>query len=99
MKLRKPSANYSPDVFVQLALQLAYYRLRGHTTPVYETALTRSFHHGCSETIRSLTFVRMCGPWKGWSQKGYTTEPAGKNQRDEQHKVVSGPFHLGLRFG
>ena len=100
MKLRRPSANYSPDAFVQLALQLSYYRLHGRTTPVYETALTRSFHHGRTETIRSLTresftFVRMCGPWKGRCWKGYSTEPE-KNQRDEQRKAVSG---LSLRFG
>ncbi|KAL4075558.1 acyltransferase ChoActase/COT/CPT [Scleroderma citrinum] len=48
-------SNYLPDAFVQLALQLAYYRLHRRTTPVYETALTRSFHHGRTETIRSLT--------------------------------------------
>ncbi|KIM67526.1 hypothetical protein SCLCIDRAFT_21056 [Scleroderma citrinum Foug A] len=63
-------SNYSPDAFVQLALQFAYYRLHGRMMPVYETVL------------------QMCGPWKGRSQKGYTTEP-GKNQRDEQHKVTS----------
>ncbi|KAH7884455.1 acyltransferase ChoActase/COT/CPT [Phlebopus sp. FC_14] len=48
-------SSYPPDPFVQLALQLAYFRLQGHPTAVYETALTRSFKHGRTETIRSFT--------------------------------------------
>ncbi|KIM64248.1 hypothetical protein SCLCIDRAFT_115593 [Scleroderma citrinum Foug A] len=94
-------SNYSPDAFVQLALQLSYYRLHGRTTPVYETALTRSFHHGRTETIRSLTresftFVRMCGPWKGRSWKGYTTD-SEKNQRDTSSSSLFALLTSALR--
>lgn len=45
----------SPDSFVQMAMQLAWYKTRGMFTATYETALTRLFLHGRTETIRSLT--------------------------------------------
>lgn len=48
-------ARQSPDAFIQMALQLAWYRTRGTVTATYETALTRLFHHGRTETIRSLS--------------------------------------------
>ncbi|XP_021529909.1 peroxisomal carnitine O-octanoyltransferase isoform X2 [Aotus nancymaae] len=51
-----------PDTFIQLALQLAYYRLHGHPGCCYETAMTRYFYHGRTETVRSCTVeaVRWC---------------------------------------
>ncbi|ELU17808.1 hypothetical protein CAPTEDRAFT_171816 [Capitella teleta] len=44
-----------PDAFVQVALQLAYYRLYNKFAPTYETATTRKFFHGRTETVRSCT--------------------------------------------
>ncbi|XP_042540558.1 peroxisomal carnitine O-octanoyltransferase [Dipodomys spectabilis] len=44
-----------PDTFIQLALQLAYYRLHGRPGCCYETAMTRFFYHGRTETVRSCT--------------------------------------------
>lgn len=48
-------ARLSPDAYIQLAMQLAWYRTRGEFTATYETALTRLFQHGRTETIRSLS--------------------------------------------
>lgn len=53
----------SPDAFFQIALQLAYYRLHGRACGTYETAHTRLFARGRTETIRtassaSLAFVK-----------------------------------------
>lgn len=45
----------SIDAYVQMALQLAFYRIRGEFSATYETALTRSFDRGRTETIRSYT--------------------------------------------
>ncbi|XP_061441604.1 peroxisomal carnitine O-octanoyltransferase isoform X2 [Rhineura floridana] len=44
-----------PDTFVQLALQLTYYKLNGHPGCCYETATTRRFYHGRTETMRPCT--------------------------------------------
>ena len=38
-----------------MALQLAWYRTRRFFTATYETALTRLFQHGRTETIRTLS--------------------------------------------
>ncbi|TDL25783.1 acyltransferase ChoActase/COT/CPT [Rickenella mellea] len=46
---------FSPDAFIQLAIQLAWYRTRGSFAATYETALTRMFKHGRTETIRTFS--------------------------------------------
>ena len=45
----------SADVFVQMAMQLAYHRLHNRFGTTYETAGTRKFLHGRTETMRPLT--------------------------------------------
>ncbi|MEE6466731.1 hypothetical protein FKM82_007035 [Ascaphus truei] len=44
-----------PDTFIQLALQLAFYKLHGRPGCCYETATTRMFYHGRTETMRPCT--------------------------------------------
>ncbi|CAF3947030.1 unnamed protein product [Rotaria sp. Silwood2] len=45
-----------PDTFFQLCLQLAYFKLHGHKpASTYETASTRRFYRGRTETLRSCT--------------------------------------------
>ena len=43
----------SPDATVQMALQLAYFRLHGRIAPTYESCSTKAFFHGRTEVIRS----------------------------------------------
>uniref|UniRef100_A0A1A8RDF2 carnitine O-palmitoyltransferase n=1 Tax=Nothobranchius rachovii TaxID=451742 RepID=A0A1A8RDF2_9TELE len=45
----------SPDGFIQMALQLAYYRNRGTFCLTYEASMTRLFREGRTETVRSCT--------------------------------------------
>ena len=45
----------SPDGVVQLAMQLAYFRLHGKIDCVYESVHTRRFHYGRTEAMRSVT--------------------------------------------
>lgn len=49
------TALLSPDAYIQMALQLAWYKTRGEFTATYETALTRMFAKGRTETIRTFT--------------------------------------------
>ncbi|KAI0787668.1 acyltransferase ChoActase/COT/CPT [Fomes fomentarius] len=51
----KDEARLSPDGYIQMAMQLAWYRTRREFTATYETALTRLFEHGRTETIRTLS--------------------------------------------
>ncbi|KAI5475688.1 carnitine O-acetyltransferase [Pseudohyphozyma bogoriensis] len=46
---------FSPDAFVQMAYQAAYFSLYGRTESTYEPAMTKSFLHGRTEAIRSVT--------------------------------------------
>ncbi|KAM5322959.1 choline O-acetyltransferase isoform 2-T2 [Glossophaga mutica] len=45
----------SPDAFIQVALQLAFYRLHLRLTPTYESASIRRFQEGRVDNIRSAT--------------------------------------------
>ncbi|KAJ2725477.1 Carnitine O-acetyltransferase mitochondrial [Coemansia sp. Benny D115] len=46
---------FSPDGFVQMAIQLGYYKLNGTSRATYEAAATRKFAHGRTETCRSVS--------------------------------------------
>lgn len=45
----------SPDAFVQMIIQLAYYKMYGKNRPTYESAATRRFQLGRTETCRSVS--------------------------------------------
>ncbi|XHG02153.1 hypothetical protein AWENTII_005513 [Aspergillus wentii] len=45
----------SPDAFVQMVIQLAYFKMYGKNRPTYESASTRKYQEGRTETIRSVS--------------------------------------------
>ena len=45
----------SPDAFVQLALQLSFFRDQGRLDNTYESSMTRLFANGRTETVRPCT--------------------------------------------
>lgn len=45
----------SPDAFIQMVIQLAYHRMYGKSRPTYESAVTRRYQRGRTETIRSVS--------------------------------------------
>nr|XP_005993312.1 PREDICTED: carnitine O-acetyltransferase isoform X2 [Latimeria chalumnae] len=53
------SQKMSPDAFIQMALQLAYYRIYGCVCATYESASLRMFHLGRTDTIRSASYDSM----------------------------------------
>lgn len=58
---------FSPDAYVQMAIQLATYRLFGKQMATYESTQVRTFLHGRTEVTRSVSpasqaFVEMMGP-------------------------------------
>ncbi|MDP2434447.1 MAG: choline/carnitine O-acyltransferase [archaeon] len=49
------SCQVSPDAAVQMAFQLAYWRMHGATVATYESASTSGFRFGRTETIRTVS--------------------------------------------
>ena len=49
------SMGFSPDAFVQMAFQAAYYGLYGRAECTYEPAMTKMYLHGRTEAIRTVT--------------------------------------------
>jgi len=45
----------SPDAFLQMAIQLAFFKDAGHCCLTYEAAMTRLFRDGRTETVRPCT--------------------------------------------
>lgn len=58
----------SPDGFLQMAYQLAYYRQHGQPCATYESASTRMFKLGRTETVRSCS-VDTVAFTKAWDDK------------------------------
>ncbi|CAO3618143.1 unnamed protein product [Cunninghamella echinulata] len=58
----------SPDSWLQMAFQLAYYRHYGHPCPTYESASTRKFLTGRTETVRSCSEESVAFT-KAWDDK------------------------------
>ncbi|XP_045114902.1 peroxisomal carnitine O-octanoyltransferase-like [Portunus trituberculatus] len=72
-----------PDSFVQMALQLAYLRLHGRPAPTYETASTRRFYHGRTETIRSCTTEAV-----SWARAMLDPAAPGSERRQKLYKAI-----------
>jgi carnitine O-acetyltransferase len=49
------SMGFSPDAYVQMAYQAAYYGLYGRVECTYEPAVSKRFLHGRTEAIRTMT--------------------------------------------
>ncbi|KAH6850868.1 Choline/Carnitine o-acyltransferase-domain-containing protein [Chaetomium sp. MPI-CAGE-AT-0009] len=49
------SMGFSPDAFVQMAFQAAYYGLYGRIECTYEPAMTKMYLHGRTEAIRTVS--------------------------------------------
>ncbi|XP_067213212.1 carnitine O-palmitoyltransferase 1, liver isoform isoform X2 [Linepithema humile] len=63
----------SPDAYIQMALQLAYYRDAGRFNLTYEASMTRLFREGRTETVRPCTIES--SKWvKAMEDKTTTTE-------------------------
>ncbi|CUS10290.1 unnamed protein product [Tuber aestivum] len=45
----------SPDAYVQMIIQLAYFKMYGKNRPTYESAATRRFQEGRTETCRTVS--------------------------------------------
>ncbi|XP_052836030.1 choline O-acetyltransferase [Drosophila gunungcola] len=77
------SCQVSPDVYIQLALQLAYYKLYGHLVATYESASTRRFLHGRVDCIRAASTEAL--EWaKAMCQGEGANVPLESDREDEE---------------
>ncbi|XP_078091263.1 peroxisomal carnitine O-octanoyltransferase isoform X2 [Mustelus asterias] len=83
------SKKLHPDIFVQLALQLAFYKFHGRPGCCYETATTRRFYHGRTETMRPCTVEAV-----EWCQA--MLDPAASNMKRQQLMMKSFAKHHKL---
>nr|XP_014274778.2 choline O-acetyltransferase [Halyomorpha halys] len=74
------SCKVSPDAYIQMALQLAYYKLYGKLTATYESASTRRFRLGRVDCIRSATWEVL--QWvSAMAQSDDTNDPLNPTKR------------------
>ncbi|KAL1139526.1 hypothetical protein AAG570_006509 [Ranatra chinensis] len=73
------SCKISPDAYLQLALQLAYYKLYGCLTATYESASTRRFLLGRVDCIRSASWEAL--QWVSAMTQGEAGDPLQPSKR------------------
>ncbi|CAK9050646.1 Peroxisomal carnitine O-octanoyltransferase (COT) [Durusdinium trenchii] len=107
--IAKNCKGISTDSFAQMSLALAYHRDQGEIAVPYETATTRSFFHGRTETIRpqSMAMKAMC---EAFAQRDQVSDAdiaklvraAGNHHRNYLRRCMAGKGidrHLmGLRI-
>ncbi|XP_071802328.1 carnitine O-acetyltransferase-like isoform X1 [Asterias amurensis] len=90
------SQRISPDAFIQLAIQLAFFKIYGHSTATYESASLRKYKFGRTDTIRSATiesdsFVRiMMDQTKKPSEKAHQMRKAIQAHREYTNAAING---------
>jgi len=89
-------AKLHPDFFMQMAIQLAFFRMHSTYAATYETGHTRVFYHGRTDTVRTLSvesvaFVRaMEDPNLPPAAKLEALRAACKAHADQLQRVLSG---------
>ena len=92
------SVGFSPDAYVQMAFQAAYYGLYGRLECMYEPAMTKIFLHGRTEAIRcvsveSLEFVRTFWASNPASQKVEALKKATQKHTSTTKECAKGLGH------
>ena len=83
------SMGFSPDAFVQMVFQAAYYGLYGRVECTYEPAMTKMFLHGRTDAIRSVTkesteFVRTF-----WGENPSHQKVEALKKATEKHTAIT----------
>ncbi|KZZ96167.1 carnitine acetyl transferase [Moelleriella libera RCEF 2490] len=73
----------SPDAYVQMIIQLAYFKMYGKSRPTYESAATRRFQLGRTETCRTVSDESVA-----WCQSMSETSRDGKLQIELFRKAI-----------
>ncbi|KAI1117555.1 choline/Carnitine O-acyltransferase [Nemania sp. NC0429] len=79
------SMGFSPDAFVQMAFQAAYYGLYGRVECTYEPAMTKAYLHGRTEAIRSVTDESVHFVQTFWADNPAETKVEALRKACERH--------------
>lgn len=81
----------SPDAYVQMIIQLAYHKFYGKNRPTYESAATRRFQQGRTETCRTVSdeSVAFCTAMADATASPETCQKALRAALDAHVKYIS----------
>ncbi|KAG8526232.1 uncharacterized protein KY384_000225 [Bacidia gigantensis] len=79
------SMGFSPDAFVQMAFQAAYYGLYGRVENTYEPAMTKVFLHGRTEAIRAISLESADFVRTFWAEKSPAEKIEKLRKACDQH--------------
>ncbi|KAF8426640.1 Choline/Carnitine o-acyltransferase-domain-containing protein [Tirmania nivea] len=90
------SMGFSPDAFVQMAFQAAYYGLYGRVESTYEPAMTKMFLHGRTEAIRTVSDASVEFVRKFCEDVPATTKIDALRKACERHVAITKECAKGL---
>ncbi|EIN13566.1 acyltransferase ChoActase/COT/CPT [Punctularia strigosozonata HHB-11173 SS5] len=90
------SHGFSPDAFVQMAFQAAYFGLYGRIECTYEPAMTKSFLHGRTEAIRTVQPESVAFVKTFFSDASREDKIAALRKACEQHVKLTRECSKGL---
>ena len=83
------SMGFSPDAFVQMAFQAAYYGMYGRLESQYEPAMTKQFFHGRTEAVRQVTPESMNFVRTFWADNPTETKVDALKKACEKHSALT----------
>lgn len=83
------SMGFSPDAYIQMAFQAAYYGLYGRVENTYEPAMTKFFLHGRTEAIRSTTVESTSFVQSFWAEQTAEIKIAALRKATVKHTALT----------
>lgn len=83
------SMGFSPDAFVQMAYQAAYYGMYGRLESQYEPAMTKVYFHGRTEAIRQVTHESVQFVRTFWAEKPAQAKVDALKKACEKHTAIT----------
>ena len=83
------SMGFSPDAFVQMAFQAAYYGLYGRVECTYEPAMTKMFLHGRTDAVRSVTTESVNFVQTFWADNPASKKVEALKKATQRHTAIT----------
>ena len=90
------SMGFSPDAFVQMAFQAAYYGLYGRVECTYEPAMTKIYLHGRTDAIRSVTKESVSFVQTFWGENPAPKKIDALKKATQKHTAITKECSKGL---